>query len=164
MGRGRDRGGQGTGATGVATPVSRDELLQFLNTMLEAERAGAKVLAALVHDGAAPEGDGLLVQVERDEARYCAMLTRLIKRLGGTPSKATGEFRDKVMALPTLPERLALLNRGQAWVARRLEEMLPRIADVELQAELTEMRDTHRANVAACGVLLDGLAELPARN
>lgn len=145
-------------------PLSAAALLDFLNTLLEAERAGAKVLAALIRQNGAPEGNALLREVGRDEARYCAMLTQLIERLGGTPSPATGAFQDKVMALPTLTERLALLNRGQAWVARRVEEALPRIEDTAIYAELTEMRDTHRANVAACGVLLDGLSELPALN
>ena len=117
---------------------------------------------ALVHENDAPEGQALLVQVERDEARYCAALPRTIERLGGTPTKTIAAFRDAVLALPGLTDRLALLNRGQGWVARCLEDVLPRLRDSEILAQLTEMRDTHRANIAACGILLEGLAELPA--
>lgn len=143
-------------------PVAGEDLLDFLNALLEAERAVALVLAALVHENDAPEGQALLVQVERDEARYCAALPRTIERLGGTPSMTIAAFRDAVLALPGLTDRLALLNRGQGWVARCLEDVLPRLRDSEILAQLTEMRDTHRANIAACGILLEGLAELPA--
>jgi hypothetical protein len=143
----------------AAKPLSRDELVIFLNELLEAERAGAKVLSVLVAQGTAPGGQSLLREIEHDEARYCALLTRLVEGLGGTPSKATGSFRDKVLALDSPIERLDLLNRGQTWVARRLDQALPQINDIAISTELAEMRDTHRANVAACGLLLESLRE-----
>jgi len=145
--------------TAAAQPLSADELVMFLNELLEAERAGAKVLSVLVAEGTAPGGQSLLREIAHDEARYCALLTRLIEAQGGVPSGATGSFRDKVLACETLIERLELLNRGQSWVVRKLEQSLPQIRDIAISTELAEMRDTHRANVAACGVLLEGLKE-----
>ena len=38
-------------------------------------------------------------------------------------------------------ERLAFLNRGQAWVVRKLEKLLPRVCDDTLYADLKEMAD-----------------------
>jgi Domain of unknown function (DUF6306) len=140
-------------------PLSGAALVVFLNELLEAERAGAKVLSVLVAERAAPGGQSLLREIAHDEARYCALLTRLIEAQGGTPSKATGAFRDKVLALQSLIDRLELLNRGQSWVVRKLEQALPQIQDIAISTELAEMRDTHRANVAACGVLLESLRE-----
>ncbi len=130
------------------------ELVDLLNTLLEAERAGARVLTALVQDHDSAEARELLRRVRRDEARYCALLTGLVERIGGTPSQATGAFRDKVLALEDRRARLGLLNRGQRWVARRLDEALPRIARDDVHAALREMRDTHLGNIDACEALV----------
>ena len=46
--------------------------------------------------------------------------------------------------------RLAFLNRGQGWVARKLREALPRIAEDDVHAALKEMLETHDANIARC--------------
>src|SRR3546814_7896767 len=83
-----------------------------------------------------------------DEARWCAMLAGQIKRLGGSPSGACGAFYDKVMALDEPVERLALLNRGQGWVVRKLDAMIPRVKDEVLRADLREMADSHVENIA----------------
>lgn len=144
--------------------IAGDGLVGWLNAILEAERAGTRILTALMATGGAPGANALLAQVQRDQACNCALLTRLVRRLGGAPSMAVGSLRDKVLALETLEDRLDLLNRGQAWVARRLDRMLPRIDDAGIRAQLGEIRDTHRANVAACDVLLDGLSEFSAED
>lgn len=129
--------------------LSRDEVLGFLNTLLEAERAGAKVTARMAKDARGePDLWPALDIVRRDEARFCAMLARHIIRLGGEPSMVTGAFKAKVMALNDAGERLALLNRGQGWVARKLAEALPRIHDAALYADLKEMHRVHVDNIA----------------
>jgi Domain of unknown function (DUF6306) len=131
-------------------PLSRDELVALLNTLLEAERAGAKALAWYVKT--TPEGElrDALGAVGRDEGRYVALLGRLLRSLGATPSEATGAFFKKARAIDGPADRLAFLNRGQGWVARKLAEALPRIADPEIRAALEEMHRTHVENVARC--------------
>lgn len=130
---------------GYALP---DEILTALNELLEAERAGVKV----AHDSAGDVTDtalrDLLAQVKHDEAHWCAMLAGEIKALGGTPSATVGAFHGKAMAIADLNQRLAFLNKGQAWVARRIEALTPRIAAVELRTKLREMLDGHHANIA----------------
>ncbi|MGH8629328.1 MAG: DUF6306 domain-containing protein [Burkholderiales bacterium] len=98
-----------------------------------------------------------LREIARDEARFCAMLVRHIARLGGTPSRLTGAFYEKLAALERLDERLDLLNRGQGWVARRLREALPRIVDEPLRADLQEMLDVHQRNIERCTQLRQAL-------
>ena len=70
--------------------ATKDEVLAFLNQLLEAERAGARVTRAT----AEAAGDGplaaLMADIHRDEARWCAMLSGAIKALGGIPSPRTG--------------------------------------------------------------------------
>lgn len=130
-------------------------LLQLLNRLLEAERAGAKVLVAYLAEydpasGAARQ----LIAVQRDEARNCAILIGLIRELGGTPSAATGDFLEKALAVQGRAERLAFLNRGQAWVARKIAEVLPQLANGPLHQALAEMQVSHVENIEACDRLL----------
>jgi Domain of unknown function (DUF6306) len=75
------------------------------------------------------------------------MLTRQLKKCGARPSGEIGAFYGKAMAIADLGERVAFLNRGQGWVVRRLREMLPRVRDSQLHAELCEMLRSHEVNI-----------------
>jgi nitronate monooxygenase len=127
--------------------AGKDELIPFLNELLEAERAGARV--ALESSRAAGTGPiaELLRAVQRDEARWCSMLIRHIEALGEQPSAETGAFYGKAMAIADLRGRIAFLNRGQGWVVRQLREMLPRVRDDQLHADLSEMLRSHEVNI-----------------
>ncbi len=131
------------------------ELVALLNTLLEAERAGAKVLAAYLDDYEVrtPAWEKLR-KVQRDEARNCAILTDLVKRLNGTPSNETGDFYHKALAMEGHAQRLMFLNRGQDWVARQLKKALPKIADSCMRKALTEMHESHVQNIEACDALI----------
>lgn len=168
----------------------RDEIIAALNMLLEAERAGAKVALASaklvtsterggsakratgpaaddVSNGGGLAGYGaLMLSVRDDEARWCAMLSGHIQRLGGEPSPKTGDFHGKALAIADPLERLAFLNRGQAWVVRKLDELIRRVRDDGLHADLRAMLDSHRDNIgeadafiSAAGGIEDGQAE-----
>ncbi|MBS0538700.1 MAG: ferritin-like domain-containing protein [Proteobacteria bacterium] len=128
--------------------ASSAEILDFLNELLEAERAGARV--ALDSARQAPAGPlvRLLEDIRHDEARWCAMLLGQIARAGGQASPRMGAFHEKAMAIEDLRERLVFLNRGQGWVVRKLREMVPRVRDEELYAELAHMLSSHVANIS----------------
>jgi hypothetical protein len=134
---------------GFATPA---EVLALLNELLEGERAGARGVGALSRwpDERHPAA---MQAVARDEARFCAMLSGHIKRLGGTLSTRTGGFYQKLLALETAEARLALLDRGQGWVVRKLDDFLPRIGDDLLHRDLKEMREVHISNIERCKTL-----------
>ena len=120
----------------------------MLNELLEAERAGARVtLESARAAGSGPIAE-LMRTIQRDEARWCAMLARHVKALGAAPSPKVGAFYAKAMAIADLGERIAFLNRGQGWVVRKLREMLPRVRDDRLHADLAEMLRSHEANIA----------------
>jgi hypothetical protein len=136
--------------------MSREEFAALLNLLLECERAGARLLAAYVEE--LPPGAAALDalrDVQRDEARNCAVLIHHLLEAGATPSPNTGDFYRKGLSIHGLGERLEFLNRGQAWVARRIGEALPRIEPSPARAALQEMYDSHLANIARC----DGLQE-----
>ncbi len=128
--------------------ADEEELIAFLNALVEAERAGARV----TRDTALEAGTGpvaeLMRTIERDEARWCAMLFGHVKALGETPSSTVGAFYGKAMAIPGLGDRIVFLNRGQGWVVRKLREMLPRVRDDRLHADLSAMLTSHEANIA----------------
>ncbi len=127
--------------------ADKDELTTFLNELIEAERAGARVtLESARAVGTGPLAE-LLRAVQRDEAHWCAMLVRHVKALGVTPSPETGPFYGNAMAVAELRERIALLNRGQGWVVRKLRENLPRAHDNQLHADLSEMLRSHEINI-----------------
>ena len=127
--------------------AGRDEILNFLNTLVEAERAGARV----THESVEMCGDGpiadLMRTIQRDEARWCSMLMGHVKALGAAPSKRVGGFYERAMAIADPGERIAFLNRGQGWVVRKLQDILPRVRDADLHDDLAEMLRAHEANI-----------------
>jgi nitronate monooxygenase len=131
--------------------IDRSALLAALNELLEAERAGARTALAMldqIDDQADKEGLAEAVRtIHRGEVHWCGVLMTAIRRLDGTPSANTGDFFEKVMAYPGLPAPLALHNRGQAWVTRKLQALLPRIDDDTLTAALGEMLQAHHDNI-----------------
>jgi len=128
--------------------LTREGLLDFLNLMLEAERAGAKALLHVSKDADRRDASDLAKAIHLDEAKWCALLTKAIRALDGKPSDETGQFYEKVMAVPDLGGRLALVNRGQEWVVRKLRDAIPRIADARLAGDLTIMLTSHEENIA----------------
>lgn len=135
----------------------REQLLAALNELLEAERAGARVMlhtARDVEDGLRP----LARDIQHDEAHWCDVLARAIHALSGTPSRETGAFLGKALAIEDPRERLAFVNRGQGWVVRRLDALLPLVTDDSLRAPLEEMRAAHQRNIDRVAAQLAGEA------
>lgn len=130
--------------------MSTQETIDLLNLLLEGERAGARAVAEMGRRCEDGTRRATLRHVAMDEARFCAMLTRHVTRLGGTPSTRTGAFYGKLLAVESPEERAALLNRGQGWVVRKLREAVGRIADVPLLHDLREMLEVHERNIARC--------------
>ena len=143
---------------GAVPPASPAEVIALLNVLLEAERAGAKVLASFLEDY--PRDTPAwrqLAAVQRDEANNCAILIDLIRRLGGVPGAATGDFLGKALAVEGKGARLRFLNRGQAWVARKIAEALPGVTEDFVRSALVAMHESHLLNIEACEALEETL-------
>ena len=130
-----------------------DELAAFLNELLEAERAGSRVTLLSAREAASGPIAELMLAIQGDEARWCGMLARHLERRGATVSADIGAFYQKAMAIPDLKARLVFLNRGQGWVARKLREILPRVRDDRLHADLAEMLRSHEVNIARANAI-----------
>jgi Domain of unknown function (DUF6306) len=128
-----------------------------LNELLEAERAGVETLSRLYPEARTPEMRILFEAVRNDEAWSCAGLARSIKMLGGVMSEKKGDFAEKVASEPTLAARLQLLNRGQGWVVKRIDGLLGETLVESVSEFLEEMKVRHIANIEACDRLAESL-------
>jgi nitronate monooxygenase len=136
-------------------PMPHAEYGRLLNMLLEAERAGAKLLAAYLDE--LPPGTGRWIglhAIQRDEAHNCAVLIHLLLDADVEPTMAVGEFYRKGLAIHGWRERLEFLNRGQAWVANRIAAALPRISQLGARTVLQSMHESHLNNIARCNQLL----------
>ena len=129
----------------------------FLNRMLEAERAGAKALVVFM-DEHPRHGDTwkVLRAIQNDEAHNCALLGRLLEKEGAQYSHATGEFYDKAVAVQGARARIEYLVRGLKWAVKRFEEAAPTLAP-EARDVFAKMRDSHLRSIAACERVLQAL-------
>ena len=141
-------------AAAWAPSMAPEEYGAFLNTLLEAERAGAKLLSAYLNE--LTPGSFMwkaIREVQLDESRNCSTLVHLLLEAEVTPTSAVGSFYGRGLAMRDWRERLQFLNRGQAWVARRLAAALPRVPESARRA-LQAMLDSHVANIGSCEALL----------
>lgn len=135
--------------------ASGEELVAAFNELLEAERAGARITLRSVLETDDPGLKQLVIAIHHDEVQWCGVLIAALQSLGATPSTRTGAFYDKAMAVADLHERLALINRGQAWVVKKLQALLPRIRDERLHDPLAEMLASHLVNIGRVDARLD---------
>jgi hypothetical protein len=142
-------------ADGYMGFLDHDALVEQLNVLLEAERAGAQVGAHLEADAGDPELKALARIIRADEARWCRMLIEALKALDAEPSQAVGAFFGKAMAISDVEARIAFVNRGQGWVVRKLTEMLPQVRDDGLHASLREMLVAHEQNIETATTTLN---------
>src|SRR5215813_3669538 len=129
---------------------------ESLNVLGDAERAGGRVLHELTGQARSLELRELLKKVAHDEGYYAGELSHHVRRLGGNASNKTGDFVEKVRAVGDFRGKLELLNRGQRWVIRKIEETLPAIEDHRLHAFLSVMAKGHHLNI---GALEDAMRE-----
>src|SRR6202035_3547197 len=125
------------------------ELESFLNSLGEAEHAGGHIVHELTNQPQSLELRETLKKVGHDEGYYAGELAAHVRRLGGSPSTKTGDFVEKIRAVGDFRGKLELLNRGQRWVIRKIEENVPGIGDAQLKAFLVVMAEGHRVNIGA---------------
>jgi nitronate monooxygenase len=125
-------------------------MIERMQALLEAERAGVACLSVMAEKAASGEMKEFLVKLRNDEGRFCAGLYQLIRSRGATPRQSVGPFADKVLMLKEESERLTLLNKGQAWVVRKIDEIPPSEMTPGEKTFFAEMREAHVANIEAC--------------
>ncbi|GIM46747.1 hypothetical protein DNHGIG_22960 [Collibacillus ludicampi] len=129
-----------------------DELIHILNQLLEAEKAGVETLDYLLRIYPSTVYEERMKDIKKDEAWSCSGLIEAVRREGGTPSKKTGTFLEKVKAQPSFEDKISLLNKGQAWVARKINDALSFGMHEETRSFLLEMKQRHVKNIQAMSV------------
>lgn len=123
------------------------KLEALLNQLLEAERAGHALLEAMSEETADQEIKSLFADFTELEVGDVSVLEGLIRLHGGTPSTKAGDFAEKVLHIDNLHEQINFLSRGQAWVARKIEQALALKPPPDIAAFLKEMANRHRHNM-----------------
>ena len=123
------------------------QLEALLNRLLEAERAGRQLLDAMSQETADPQIKALFANFTDIEVGDAVVLEGLIHLHGGTPSTKTSDFADRVLRIDNLHDQIILLSRGQAWVARKVEQALALNPPADIAAFLKEMANRHRHNM-----------------
>jgi hypothetical protein len=146
------------GYFGETPSMAAQELLDLLDRLLQAERAGSGVAAGFRHDYDPGEpGHRLLSAVQREAENNCGILAGLIGGLNATPRAATGDFVARALATRGKAARLAQVSRHQQWVADAIGEALSRIEQRCIRDALCAMRDAHLLHVEACDALIETL-------
>jgi len=125
-------------------------LVDRMQELLEAERAGVKCLDAMADHASDMEKKELFSLFRNDEGKFCAGLFRQIQARGAVPTKNVGAFADKVIALPTEAEQVALLIKGQGWVVRKIDEIPAAELSADEKTFFADMREVHVVNIEKC--------------
>ena len=125
-------------------------LIDRMQELLEAERAGVKCLDVMADQAADTGKKELFTLFRNDEGKFCAGLFGFLQARGAVPTANIGAFADKVIALPTEAEQVALLIKGQAWVVRKIGEIPPGEMNGEEKAFFADMREVHVVNIDKC--------------
>ena len=125
-------------------------LIDRMQELLEAERAGVKCLDVMAKHASDVEKRELFTLFRNDEGKFCAGMFRWLQARGAVPTKNIGAFADKVIALPTETEQVVLLIKGQGWVVRKIDEIPPAEMNAEEKAFFADMREVHVVNIEKC--------------
>jgi len=125
-------------------------LIDRLQELLEAERAGVKCLDAMADHASDMGKKELFTLFRNDEGKFCSGLFGFLQARGAVPTTNVGAFADKVIALPTEAEQVALLVKGQSWVVRKIDEIPPAEMNAEEKAFFADMREVHVVNIEKC--------------
>ena len=144
------------GEVGDAADAEAADIIETLQELLAAEQASVRV-AVLTAREVRGEARKLLLAFRRDNAWRCALLIRSLQRAGATPSTTIGVFYETAMAIRDPLVRLAFLNRGQCWLAHRLERLMPRVSGARLRIELGQMHSAYSESIKRTDLVLSNL-------
>jgi len=121
-----------------------DDLIPWLQTLMRAERAGARVMLDSLRQTDEPIVRRRLERLHEGEAESCRRLRRCLERLGAAPDSGVGDFHASAMAIEDLELRFDFIGRGQRWVARQITQRLPEIDEPWLREELEAVLRLHQ--------------------
>jgi uncharacterized coiled-coil protein SlyX len=119
--------------------MSQDDVLNLLNRTLDNSRASVELAKAILRDAATE-----LRSIQSHEAYSCAVLIRLIKRLGGRPARGARAADDEAV-VTGLARLISVQNRTQ----QELRHNLARVTEDHIRLRLGKILDTTDQHVRA---------------
>lgn len=135
------------GQTASEVMPASHEIIPVLKELLAAERAGARVTIRSMLDCRDTKYREVFQSIYQDEVRWCEMLATWLYRMGQTPSRRVGNFYEKAIKIRDLEERIGFLNKGQAWVVKKIKQLAITNSNTALQEDLNDMLINHVANI-----------------
>ncbi len=136
--------------SGSVGSAGMDDLLQALNSLLEAERAGVEALVGLSMLSTDLLERETLQRIGGEEAWACASLRGLIETLGGIPSQHISPLLMQVHTREQFAEGLRAFCWQQRGVLGHLESLLAGPLPDAVRALLVELHRVHLPNIAWC--------------
>jgi len=126
--------------------MSQDDVLSLLNRTVDNSRASVELTKAMLGDAATE-----LRSIQSHEAYSCAVLIRLIKRLGGRPARGARTADDEAVVTglePGLARLISVQNRMQ----QELRHNLARVTEDHIRLQLGKILDATDQHVRRlCG-------------
>ena len=128
-----------------------NDVIQALNDLLEAERAGVEALVDLTRMSADIVERETLQRIGGDEAWACASLRAQIEALGGMPSRRIAPLLAQMRARDYFAARLRLFAQQQHVMLENLKALLEsQQLPPEARELLVELDRVHAPNIAWC--------------
>ncbi len=128
-----------------------NDVIQALNDLLEAERAGVEALVDLTRMSADRGEREMLQRIGGDEAGACASLREQIEALGGMPSRRVAPLLAQMRSRDYFAARLRLFTQQQQTMLESLRTLLgSHQLPMEVRELLVELDHVHAPNIAWC--------------
>ena len=128
-----------------------DEVIQALNSLLEAERAGVEALVDLTRMSGDIMEREVLQRMGGEDAWACASLREQIETLGGTPSRRIGPLLAQIRARDHFAARLRLLAQHQQTMLESIQALLEgQQTPGDVHSLLAELYPLHVSTITWC--------------
>ena len=132
---------------------SRDEVVAFLESLLERERIGTKALSN-IRQAATLRSADLILEFELAQASICLLLQAEIAARGSSGTDPLKDVSNNGGTQSGLEDAIAAARANQAGLSQTIEQAIPNILDSELSSHLTKMMQLHWTQMEKLGSLL----------
>lgn len=132
---------------------SKEEVVSFLKSLLERERAGAKAFADIGQAADLRIAD-LILDSEIDQGSICVLLQREIAMRGAVVTALRKRLPGECHARCSLEQAIASARSNQVELVQTIEEAVLNILDSDLNAHLMGILQLHRKQIEKLKTLL----------
>jgi Domain of unknown function (DUF6306) len=132
---------------------SEQEVVVFLELLLEQERGGTKAFADIGQAADLQVAD-LVFGPELDQGEICVLLQKEIAKKGSAAAPPRKRMDNGRRAKRSLEQAIEFAMSHQAELVKTIQEAIPKIFDAELNSHLDRMLQLHRKQIKQLKTLL----------